>query len=223
MAGGAARWPGLVFVHGFADSSKTWEHQLAAFGDRTATAAFDLPGHVPPGGSPAPGTPTRAGAIARLDEVVADVRAATGAAIVIVGHSLGGYLAMCRVARDSSGVAALVLVASGPGFRNDERRREWNESLREIAESMGLPPEAAAVAEQPDAWLMNHVADIAVPALLVVGEEDVTYHGGMRYLEERLPAAEPLVVVPGGRHHVHRTHPVAVNAAIEAFLTRLGS
>jgi pimeloyl-ACP methyl ester carboxylesterase len=208
--------PALVLTHGFADSAATWAAQLDDLSRDFTVVTWDLPGH---GHGPLDlELCSREGALRRLDEEIA--RAAgqgDGDDVVLVGHSLGGYLSMVRTARNPEGIRALVLIATGPGFRDDTKRERWNASLDAVAAEQGLPHEAARVGHQPDGWLIEHVADITVPALLIVGSEDHAYRDGMAYLDAKLPGAE-LLVVEGGRHMVHRKHADVVDRAIRDFV-----
>jgi pimeloyl-ACP methyl ester carboxylesterase len=208
--------PALVLTHGFADSADTWAGVVAALSPHFRVVTWDLPAH---GRSavPSPESATREFALAALDDVIE----VPGGPVVLVGHSLGGYLSMCRAAANPSGLRGLVLIGTGPGFRDDARRDEWNATLTRIAAELELPPEAAAVAAQPDAWLMEHLGRISLPALLIVGEDDTAYHAGMEYLERKLPRVTKRVVVPGGRHHVQRRHAAEVSEAIERFVNAL--
>ena len=86
MAGPADR-PAIVLVHGSVVTRKMWLPQLRGLSDAYRTIAPDLPGHGGRANEPF----TFAGA----SQVVADVidNAAGGRALV-VGASLGGYVAI---------------------------------------------------------------------------------------------------------------------------------
>ena len=90
--------PPIVFVHGLGTSASSWDRCVEHLQDRHLTVAIDLLGH---GSSPVPEDPTeytRDGALGDLDEVLAELLAETGEAAVLVGHSLGGYLALAHAA-----------------------------------------------------------------------------------------------------------------------------
>jgi pimeloyl-ACP methyl ester carboxylesterase len=102
-AEGRAGAPAIVFVHGTRVTRSIWSGQLGAFSDRYRTVAVDLPGHgeladVPFGLS---------AFIARLDAIVR--REAADGRAVLVGHSLGGYVAIEYAARFPERTAALVV------------------------------------------------------------------------------------------------------------------
>ena len=117
----AGAGPAVVFIHGMGSSSATW----AACMDRLASAhlvvAVDLLGH---GASPVPDDPdeyTRDLALADLDELLATLPPA-----VLVGHSLGGYLALAHAATRPDVARGIVVLNTGPGFRDPDKREQWN-------------------------------------------------------------------------------------------------
>ena len=64
---------------------------------------------------------------------------------VLLGHSLGGYLSLELAIAHPERTAALVLVDTGPGYRNDAGRAGWNEMAERYARDLdergldGLP------------------------------------------------------------------------------------
>ena len=108
-AAGPIDAPALVLVHGSVVSRKVWLPQLRSLSDAHRVIAPDLPGHGDLGAVPW----SFDGAV----EVVADTieREARGRALV-VGLSLGGYVAM-RLAHDHpEAVSGLVLAGCSRGF-----------------------------------------------------------------------------------------------------------
>jgi len=136
---------------------------------------------------------------------------------VLIGHSLGGYLSLCAAAQYPQLVKALVLIATGPGFRDETARDQWNR----FALSMDIGPDAHPAARQlgvhSDAAVMNGLREIQVPVLVIVGSEDRRFLAAKDYLAGRLPNASGLVIA-GARHSVHTTHPGEVGRAILSFL-----
>ncbi|HKM61114.1 MAG TPA: alpha/beta hydrolase [Acidisphaera sp.] len=77
----------------------------------------------------------------------------------------------------------------------------------------------ACLAERDD--IHDRLFEINVPALVIHGEADVAIPlSKAEALAEGLPQAE-LAVIPGAGHAANLTHPEPVNAAIQAFLSRL--
>jgi pimeloyl-ACP methyl ester carboxylesterase len=106
--------PAIVFVHGTRMTSAMWAAQQRALGGEFRTIAIDLPGHG-----------TRARDPFTLD-LATEVLSATirdhaaGGRAVVVGLSLGGYIAMNLAAREPDRVRGLILsgaTAEPIGFR----------------------------------------------------------------------------------------------------------
>jgi pimeloyl-ACP methyl ester carboxylesterase len=206
--------PAVVLTHGFGDSSETWSAQVEALAPRFAVHLWDLPGH---GRSPRPDTSpayTRDAAVEALERIVAE---AGGAALV--GHSLGGYLAQCLAIRRPDLVRALVLLNSGPGFRDRGGRARWNRGARLAVARFGLLPAVVGLVEQHDSFVINGLARIAAPVLAIAGGRDVSYHAALAYYARKLERVET-VVIAGAGHNPQRTHPGTVNDAILEFLER---
>ena len=94
--------PAIVFVHGTRLTRAAWVPQMEALSDAYRVVALDLPGH----GVLADRDFTLAGAADELGRVVAE---AAGGRAVIVGLSLGGYVAMELAASEPGRVRGLVL------------------------------------------------------------------------------------------------------------------
>lgn len=196
--------PPVVLTHGFADDSSTFDAQLTALTDRRV-CRWDLPGH---GRSSVGATSSsRDGALAWLD---AAIDAAGDHPSVLVGHSLGGYLSLCRAVLAPTAVAGLVLIATGPGFRDPAKREGWNDFLGAYADRHGIDPAVRGIAAQPDSLVLDGLAGVTVPVLVIVGGRDEHYHAGSRVIVEAVPSGR-LVVVEGAGHFPHRTHADEVN------------
>jgi pimeloyl-ACP methyl ester carboxylesterase len=100
----------VLFLHAFAGDSGQWAHQLSHLRHQRRAIAIDLRGH---GKSAAPKALDY-----RIDDFVKDVEATVDALklprFVLVGHSLGGAVAIHYAAKHPSQVAGLVVVGA-PG------------------------------------------------------------------------------------------------------------
>ena len=229
--------PAILLTHGFASTSAMFAPNVPALAIDHTVVTWDLRGH---GSSDAPGDgdaysvgASTADMQALLDQVGAD-RA------VLVGHSLGGYLALEFQVRAPERVAGLVLIGTGPGFRNDTARDGWNrfasgyadrlnaEGLDAVGRSLelqcavhrdaaGLERAARGILVQRNARVIDSLGAISVPTLVVVGSEDKQFLGGSRYMAEKIPAAR-LVVVDGAKHAPNLSHVDAFNREMRAFL-----
>jgi pimeloyl-ACP methyl ester carboxylesterase len=206
----------LLFVHGLGASGATWDGCVSALSPRYRCVTVDLLGH---GASPVPDDPaeyTRDGALADLDGVIG----ASDGPVVLVGHSLGGYLSLAHAATRPGAAAAVVVLNTGPGFRDPDKREAWNERSRRNAHRFGVPPQAAELNLQHDSVVMDRLADIATPTLVLAGELDrPEYANSGQYLERKMPDAR-LQVIAGGEHNMQETHAAEVAAAIEQFVER---
>ncbi len=103
---GRADSPAIVFLHGTRLTRAVWALQLDALGDEFHTIALDLPGH----GDRATERFDLDGAV---DVVVAAIRdEAAGGRSIIVGLSLGGYVAMALAASHPELVRGLVVAGA---------------------------------------------------------------------------------------------------------------
>lgn len=98
--------PAIVFVHGTRLTRAAWAAQLDDLGDEFRAIAVDLPGH----GTRADQLFTLEGAADIVAETIRE-QAADGRAVV-VGLSLGGYVAMVLAAREPELVRGLVLAGA---------------------------------------------------------------------------------------------------------------
>jgi pimeloyl-ACP methyl ester carboxylesterase len=105
-ATGRADAPAIVFLHGTRLSRTVWTPQLEALGDEFHAVAIDLPGHGDRAAEPF----TLDGAV---DVVAAEIRdRAAGGQAVVVGLSLGGYVAMTLAAGHPRLVRGLVIAGA---------------------------------------------------------------------------------------------------------------
>jgi len=212
--------PPIVFVHGMGTSAATWEGCTSLLADRFTTIAVDLLGH---GRSPLPDDPdeyTRDRTLADLDDVLADLDQPA----VLVGHSLGGYLALAHAATRPGVARAIVVLNTGPGFRDPEKREGWNERARRNAHRFGVPEQVTTMNLQDDSVVMDRLADIQTPTLVLAGGDDrPEYTGSGQYLERKMPDGR-LVVIDGGGHSMHEdSHAAEVAEAIANFMAALTS
>jgi len=148
--------PPLVFVHGLSSYLSFWEHQIAAFAGGYRVLALDLPGYGQSERVDAPCTPPWYAA------VLADWMAAVGAPeAAVVGHSMGGQIALTLALEHPERVGALALSAPAgfetfdrgaaafmKGFWHEERALETDEAALRAAFTGAVFNEAGAGVER---------------------------------------------------------------------------
>jgi pimeloyl-ACP methyl ester carboxylesterase len=222
-----AERPPVLFVHGIRTSRSMWRGQLEALEAAGVEAsAVDLPAH----GSRMGETFTLRSAMSAIDDAVSEL----GGRVVLVGLSLGGYLAIEYAARRPDRVALLVAsscftVPKGAGLvgyrglarmirRLPDRGRWVNDTMARLA----VGPTAAA-----DVGAGGVALDAMDESLAAVGETDpigslASYDGPVWFVtggldhfrlhERRFRAARPeapFLVVPRATHLVSLVAPDA--------------
>jgi pimeloyl-ACP methyl ester carboxylesterase len=138
-------------------------------------------------------------------------------------------------------VKALLIVDTGPGFRNDEARQGWNDTAMKTAarfERDGLEPLSRASAErstashrsadglvlaargmltQRDARVIESLPDVKVPALVIVGADDAPFLKAADYMAAKIPGASK-ALIPNAGHAANIDQPELFNNAVGAFL-----
>ena len=205
----------LIYTHGWADNRTAWDGVIDSLGDDVSHITWSIRGHGA-SDAPPPGNYTRSHTLNDLERIVdmADDQ------VVLVGHSLGGYLSLAFCLQHPNRVKALVLIGAGPGFRKEETRNQWNTSVKSSAKTMDIPEGSEEAALHVDSWVIDSLGEISVPVLVIVGERDKRFAASMAVFEKYLDV-KASVVVPDAGHSVHRKNPQAVAQAIESFLSKI--
>jgi len=205
----------VVATTGWANDRRVWSSMVDDLAATHSVTTWDLRGHGD-SEAPAPGEYTRAHALGDLTAVLDHA----GRPAVLMGHSLGGYLSLAHAVDHPDDVAGLVLVATGPGFRKAEARDQWNASVRASMEKLDLPVGTDELSMHTDAHVIDHLADIEVPVLVLLGERDARFAASANLFERDLNVRET-VVVPDTGHMVHVKAPTECAAAVRRFLAGL--
>lgn len=215
----------IVWVHGVDSDSTVWDAAVELVSTQHRCVAIDLPGHGHSPGSDDEADYHRDAVLADIDAVLDDIRAASPTTkIVWVGHSLGGYLglahALSRVGDES--IDALVLVSTGPGFRDPEAMGSWNDRVRANAPDYTVSETAATIAFHHDSMVMERLSELTMPVALVIGDGDRAFLGANDYLERKLPHAHR-TTVEQARHFVMKSHPESVAGGVAHVTDELGA
>ncbi len=227
--------PTLVFLHGTRVTRAMWDPQVAGLADRYRVVTVDLPGH----GALADMTFRMARAVAIARSVIER----NGGRAIVIGQSLGGYVAMELAACHPEIVAGLVLCNSTTEPRTVARRApraigvyvagrvgerylRRGEPVRADTTRRGPAPRATngwlfkggyhAVVTALRTSFIPRLAGYPGPALLVNGSDDPLFRRGER---DFLAACSNgrLCVIPNAGHLVNSEQPDAFNAAIDEF------
>jgi pimeloyl-ACP methyl ester carboxylesterase len=135
----------------------------------------------------------------------------------LVGHSLGGYLSMAVALRRPELVQSLTMIGSGPGYRDPRARDEWNRYVDRAVLRMPVPMDAARLAHQETSEVIDGAASLAVPLLVLVGEQDARFLAGAAYLGRTVPGCI-VKHIAGAGHFPQRTHAADVADALLSYL-----
>jgi len=233
----------ILLTHGHLSSRTAWDAQHQALADRYRVISWDIRGH-----GQTVSTDDPAGY--SLDLTVADVRAVLGhlgiERAVIGGLSLGGYISLAFALAHPKIVEALVICDSGPGYRNDQARSQWNERAfaraadletnglatlesrsREVRESRARHRSARALAHatrgilaQQGSTVIDGLPSISVPTLVIVGDQDQPFLAPCEYMAKKIPGAR-LEFIAGAGHSSNLDQPEAFNRILLDFLDSL--
>jgi len=231
--------PTLVFLHYFGGSSQAWHLVMDRLGENYRCIAPDLRGF---GDSEAPGTGY---AVADGANDIAALAAALGLkSYVLVGHSMGGKIALALAARRPLGLRSLILLAPSPPTPEPMREEDRARLLRTHGDERAALETAAKITavSLPDASLRQVVKDnlrsspvawaawlehgsredispqmsaITVPVLVVAGEADAVLPP--KLLERELVGRikqAKMVVVPRTGHLSPWEAPVPISDII---------
>ena len=158
----------VVLIHGAGDSAAVWEKQTAHFAGNHRVLAVDLPGHgarTTESGLDSHGK--NAAEICRIMDQHVVAKA------VVVGHSMGGALALTMALEHPLRLQGLVLVATGARLK---MRPEFIEQARQSAEAHGstvpshthiIPVEQMvhpAISADVVQWLKDHTGQASAQA-----------------------------------------------------------
>ena len=221
----------VVFIHGIRVSRTMWNPQLRLLHGKTLAIAVDLPGHGHRRTEPF----TMATAVASI----ADAIDAIGEPVVLVGASLGGYVAYATAAAHPDHTTGVVTIGStaiitptrirpyrllGKTGFGEKLQRAVIRARLERSAAADLTAGGMSIEAVPD--ILNALAEF--DALTAVA----AYSGPTRFVngrwdrfridEKRFLSTAPdgqLTIVGGAGHLVNLTRPGEVTAVVEAAAT----
>jgi pimeloyl-ACP methyl ester carboxylesterase len=233
--------PSLVFIHGTRLTGGLWAPQRADLGLRFRVVTPDLPGH----GQRADETFTLPGAAAAVATILREETARQGTPPVLIGLSLGGFVAMDVAARHSEHVGGLVIagasgepggplslpilllerILSAGGRRLQTRLNAWYFRTRygaAIAEPLirgGFWPAGGVQALRAirAERFAPRLAAYPGPTLILNGDWDLFFRSGSRTFAKAAVDARR-VRLARATHLSNLDQPAAFDAAIERFV-----
>ncbi len=227
----------VVMVHGSQVSGAQWWRYATLLGPDVDLVSPDLPGHGARRGEMF----TWEGALRTIDSAVEG--GVSGVPVVLVGHSLGGYLALAYAAEHPHRLAGLGLLGAsavptgaGAAFYRSLARVEQRLGVDRMSRALDrqfdwmLPAELAAVLKEagygfdavPAAWAgvmgscrPEMLAEVTAPVLLLNGQFDQLRVNARRFARAARSAPWVRVVtVRRGLHVFPLTHPYETTGAL---------
>lgn len=232
----------VLLSHGYSATRRMWDGQHRAFTDHQVIS-WSMRGH---GQTESPHDPSKYSADLTVADMAALLRHVGAPRAVIGGLSLGGYASLGFYLAHPEMVRALVICDSGPGYRNAEARAAWNQRAheraaelesrgldalsgrsREMREAMGehrsaqgLAHAARGMLAQEGAQVIDGLAGVRVPTLIIVGDQDQPFIAPCEYMAKKIPGAR-LEVIAGAGHSSNLDQPEAFNRVLRDFLDGL--
>jgi pimeloyl-ACP methyl ester carboxylesterase len=230
----------FLLTHGYSASTEMWTANLPALSKDRQVITWDIRGHAR---SDSPDDPAQYTEALSVEDMAAILDQVGAERAVIGGLSLGGYLSLAFHLRFPQRVVALVLCDTGPGYRRDEGRAQWNNGTVERSatnfeqrglaalgnspevvashhrDPMGLARAARGIMAQHDSRVIDSLPTISVPTLIVVGADDTPFLAA-DMMEAKIPGARK-VVLEGAGHAANIDQPAAFDQALSEFLSRI--
>jgi pimeloyl-ACP methyl ester carboxylesterase len=230
--------PTLLLTHGYSATGEMWRGQLAALSPHFKVITWDMRGH---GASDYPEDLAAYSEEATVADMAALLDAVGAESAVIGGLSLGGYMSLAFHRAHPERTRALLIIDTGPGYKNDQARDGWNANAIRRAERLeaeglgdlskasaevrqarhrdatGLARAARGMLTQRDARVIESLPTISVPSIVIVGADDTPFLAASDYMAAKIPGAKKVVIENAG-HSANIDQPQAFNAAVLGFL-----
>ncbi len=230
--------PALILTHGYSSTSQMWAGQIAPLEQHFTVITWDMRGHGQSDYPADQGQYSEGATVADMGALL-DVAGAKDA--IVGGLSLGGYMSLAFHRAHPERTRGLLIIDTGPGYKNDAARDGWNKNALARAERFeadGLPDASRGSAEvrlarhrdatglaraargmltQRDARVIESLPGIAVPSVVIVGANDTPFLAASDYMASKIPGAKK-VVIPDAGHSANIDQPGAFNTALLDFL-----
>jgi pimeloyl-ACP methyl ester carboxylesterase len=240
------RGPAIVFIHGWCCDRQSWRHQRDILARSHRFLFVDLAGH---------GESTPRARVSLPDyaaDILAVLRAEKIDRALLVGHSMGGVVALHAASRAPDSVAGIIGVDT---FKQPSQRlsaeqidsmlapmqRDFAASVRglvrtrmftpgrdealaeQVAEAMAAQPPETGIAAQRSLLSSGYGELLREAAHLPLGLINADYvPTDIAALKERCPRIE-ITLIPGNSHFPMLERPSSFNPLLEAYIRRLGA
>ncbi|KAF1814740.1 alpha/beta-hydrolase [Eremomyces bilateralis CBS 781.70] len=232
----------LLLSHGFSATSEMWSGQIALLSARFKLILWDMRGHGKSDYPEDPAMYSEQHTVADMEAILAEVCGTKRA--IVGGLSLGGYMSLAFYLAHPERVKALLIIDTGPGFKNDAARDGWNKYALQTAErfeqhglrrlekmsvemktsthrdAKGLALAGRGMLIQKSPAVIKSLPNIKVPSLVVVGANDTPFLAGSDYMSRTIPGCKTLVIADAG-HAANIDQPQAFNVGLLNFLANI--
>ncbi|WP_293679031.1 alpha/beta fold hydrolase [uncultured Phenylobacterium sp.] len=233
--------PVILLTHGYSATSQMWAGQVEPLTKDHRLVIWDMRGH---GQSDSPEEPSLYSEPATVADMAALLDKVGARTAIVGGLSLGGYMSLAFNRVHPERVEALLIIDTGPGYKNDEAREGWNKTSLRTAEryeteglavlsagsaerrtathrsAKGLALAARGMLTQRDAAVISSLPDIKAPSIVVVGSDDTPFLAASDYMAAKIPGCRKAVINNAG-HAANIDQPEQFNDAILNFLRGL--
>ncbi len=228
--------PTLVWLGGYrSDMTGTKAVVLDALAEKLGSAClrFDYSGHGASGGE------FRDGTISRwLEESIAAIDATAPKNVILVGSSMGGWIALrlvqeLRMRAKAPKIAGIVLIAPAPDFTSELIEPELTDKERQSLAERGYFEEVSEYSSEPNIYtralmedgqrnrVLSGIIETGCPVHILQGmaDPDVPYQHALK-LMEFLPADDvALTLIRDGDHRLSRPQDLQkMEAAVAALI-----
>jgi 2-succinyl-6-hydroxy-2,4-cyclohexadiene-1-carboxylate synthase len=232
-----------VLLHGFTQTSRSWDRYIDLLQPEQSIIRFDAPGHAN-STSVSADLPTTATMVAEQ-----------GAKADYIGYSMGARLALHIALLHPDSVRRLVLISGSPGLRTLAEQIERQQSDEHLAQEiiqvgvsqfvskwLSNPMFANLVSTEGDIKdrlrnsvdglvssltmsgtgsqqsLWDRLSELSMPVLLIVGENDQKFRQINSEMKNLISSQTELVTIQNAGHAVHLEQPDIFQSVVREFL-----
>ena len=212
--------PAIFLTHGFSDNLGIWQNQIEPLSKKNTLILWDLKGH---GKTDSPEDMAHYSEEETLLDMLKILDHLNIKKASLGGFSLGGYMSLAFYRKYPNRVSSLLIIDTGPGFKNDDAREGWNKYAIKSAEKYesrnlkGIGNAARGMLTQKDDRIIKSLPDILVPTLIIVGENDKPFLSAADYMNSKIKNSKKNII-PDAGHAVNIEQPELFNSAVLEFL-----